>query len=532
MKIFKARPHAFKVALLLLALPLAGHAITTDSGKSFFSPQPISTTLAPQTSMLEEFARKHGGDERFFFSATPFYSKSQAAQNLRRYFLPEGKDELVIAGSDVPAGTNYDVSGTWLKIMGSDVPAALGLGLLFNNFQSKITVNPVYENLGVNLNFYKNIGTRLFVAAECAVLQSKVTHGFAEYDVHNETTRAVTRDLAYQAAGGESRFEPESRIYSLNATEAFTNPLWQYGKLAVNPLKQNGISDLGVKAGLRLDLGSLFVKIILPTSQKPTAQYMFEPLTGNGSHLGLGLGGLLELEKELSHATVKFFNMAEYVYLLENTQLRTFDLNNNGPWSRYLIMRELNHKNSTPGVNYLTLNTHVTPGHTFNWQSRLGVKVHKISLNAGYNFSFVDQEALSLSGNNFATQFNIADEQLTDAATDLALVLIADTTISEAFLPNSTIQSPAGNSAGARNGAAIPARIDYIAAGPINASNINIQSAQQPAKLLSQLSLAVGFDEMTNDLPIGVNVGYSYSFDHNKTALAGWAMWLSVGLKV
>lgn len=531
MRIFKARPHVFKVVLLLLALPLAGHAITTETGKSFFSPQPISTTLAPQTSMFEEFARKNGGDERFFFSATPFYSKSQAAQNLRRYFLPEGKDELVIAGSDVPAGTNYDVSGTWLKIMGSDRPAALGLGLLFNNFQSKITVNPVYENLGVNLNFYKNIGTRLFVAAECAVLQSKVTHGFAEYDVHNETTRAVTARLNYIGTN-ENRVEPESMIYSLNATEAFTNPLWQYGKLAVNPLKQNGISDLGVKAGLRLDLGSLFVKIILPTSQKPTAQYMFEPLTGNGSHLGLGLGGLLELEKELSHATVKFFNMAEYVYLVENTQLRTFDLNNNGPWSRYLIMRKLRHKNSTPGVNYLTLNTHVTPGHTFNWQSRLGLKVHKISLNAGYNFSFVDQEALSLSGNNFATQFNIADEQLTDEA-NIAGEAGQDIVTPPSFLPEATIHDAAGNSANATNNAVIPeARIDSNAAGFINASNINIQSAQQAAKLISQLSLAVGFEEIADGYPLAINVGYSYNFDHNKTALAGWSMWLQVGLKV
>lgn len=562
--------------LVLACVPTIASAITTQNGKSFFSPQPVSAMLAPQTGMFEDFCRgsrrcfrlrsasydgqdasphherddekmdqenplalrseasrrvseREKNDDGFFFAATPFFSRSNAGKSLRRYFFPEGKDELVINGSDV--AEIPDISGTWLQIMGQD-PAVGGVGLLFNDFHSKISVNPVYENLGSNFNFYKSFGEHFFVAAELAVLQSKVTHGFAEFDVRNQTDRETTDRINFGGgAGARVRREPESRLYSLNATEAFTNPFWNYGKLATNSIKKEGINDLACKIGLQFKLGSLFVKAVLPTSQKPTAVYMFEPLTGNGSHFGLGFGGTLALEKELTDVTLHLRNGAEYVYLFENTQRRTFDLTN-GAWSRYLLMRELNHSNSSPGVNYLTLSSKVTPGHTVNWQTQVGVQLKKLTLNLGYDFYFAQEESVRLSDGNFATQFNVADEQITNQAT-IAGVANQNIPININFIPSATIRDHAGNSAFAVNAVVIPtARIDAAVAGAMSASNIQIQTAQQPAKLVSQLGISASFEDVRCGLPLMLSTGYSYNFDHNKTALEGWHMWLQVGLKI
>jgi hypothetical protein len=522
-----SNPYVRVIAAILLLAPLTASTITTDTGKSFFSPQPMSAMLAPQTAMFEEFARRTDTDnERFFFSVTPFYTKSNAAKNLRRYFFPGGKDELLIKGSE--AGAGADVSGTWLQIMGNNPVDPYGrgdeVGLLYNDIQSKISVNPVYENLGANLNFYKNLSNKVFIAAEIAVVQSKVTHGFTEYGVQNQGMRLATTRLVFNDYTlAPIREEPESRIYSLNATEAFTNPFRNYGKLATNSIKKTDVSDLAVKLGLHLGSGTLFAKIIVPTSQKPTAVYMFEPMAGNNSHLGLGFGGSLGLEKNLTNVTLRLSSGGEYVYLFENTQLRTFDLTN-GAWSRYLLMRDIGQRNSVPGANYLTLSTNVTPGHTVNWQANGGMQWKKLSLNIGYNFFFAQDESLSLSSANISNKFNIATGQLLDGGGG-----VAQAGMSNRFFPTATIVDAAGTYPG---GAGANAGVAMADVSAITASNIQLQSAQQPAKLVSQLGISAGVEDMCCGLPVSFNLGYSYNIDHNRTALEGWSMWAQLGLKV
>ena len=509
--------------LLLFLIPMTARATTTTDGKSFFSPQPISTMLAPQTAMFEEFARRHSdGDDRFFLSATPFYTRSNAGKNLRRLFFPGSKDELVIAGSQVPAGTDYDVSGTWLQIMGNnvDIIANDQTGIFYNNFQSKISINPFYENLGANFNFYKKLSKYFFITGEVAIVQSKIFHCFGEYNIQNQTTRQITQELIYQdATPSNIRQEPQSRLYSLNATEAFTNPFWQYGKLSTTPLTKEGVSDLALKAGLQFEQGSVFMKMIIPTSQKPTAIYMFEPLTGNGSHIGLGFGGALTVAQEYGDILLSIYNRADYVYLFSNTQLRTFDLTN-GSWSRYLLMRELGNVNSDPGVNYLTLSTQVTPGNTLNWQTNIGLQFNKIGLNFGYDFSFANEEHLKLNDNNSTKQFNIASEQLDKGSLQGVI---------NTFINSATISSPAGILLPRVIATRIIAQAD---ATELTGENINLQSAQQPAKLVSQLNVSIEIEKIWKNLPTTVKAGGSYNIDHNKTSLEGWAIWLQVALKV
>jgi hypothetical protein len=508
----------FKIFLLLL-LPLSAHA---DVSKSFFSPQPISTTLAPQTAMFEEFARR--ADERpelFFFAVTPFFTRSQSGQSLRRSFLPGGKDEVVIKGSEAPG--DADISGTWLQIMGRNGGGLLH-GLMYNDFQSKLSIDPMYENLGVNLNFYKNLTDRIFLTGEVAFVQNKVTHGLRETEVMNETTRQATRQFLLNAhAGALIRAEPVSLQYSLNGVEALSNPLLRYGKLSVDPLKKEGLSDAAFKIGFDVSPGVVFAKIVIPTSQKPTAAYMFEPMTGNGGHLALGVGGSVLLKTAVARTAVEFSGAAEYLYLCENSQRRTFDLIN-GSWSRYLLMRDVGGLNTVPGVNYLTLQTNVTPGHTLSWNTRASIMFKKIGLHLGYNFYFAQAESLNLSPDNFKQPFNIASAQLINGAVGGFAVGISDS-----FLPDATIQNDAGSEAGI---ALADPGVLAANVSPMSGERILLQSAAQQAKLVSQVGISCGGDHVVGGVPLTCKIGYSYTFDHNKTALAGWAAWAQMGFKV
>jgi hypothetical protein len=540
------RALAHSLLLILFTSTTGQCQVTTDNGKSYFAPQPIGVMLAPQTSQFEQFCRENKDEQRFFIAATPFFSRSNAGKELRRMFLPDGKDELVIAGSEAANAADADVSGTWLKIMGNDpVSADNKVGLLYNNFQSKISVDPLYEQMGTQFNFYTPIAERFFISVDGAFVQSKVMHKLTEVDVQNMTDRVTTNKFLFIANNTAidqtiERREPVSSLYSLNATEAFSNQNLLYGKLSTTPLKTEGLSDVNLKAGINFEHGSLFARMQLPTSKKSTAQYMFEPMTGSGSHWGFGLGGNLKLEAGLPSlgATLQLHNSVDYLYMLENTQRRTFDLADNGSWSRYLLMRDIGGTNSTPGVNYLTLPATVTPGHTVNWQTRAGLKINKAIINLGYSFYFAEQEKIRVADNAISNKFNIASEQLVD----LGAAVVGDNfVLNDRFFPTATIDKKAGNLVRAVNPTPGTDRSPLVDATDgevltsdraISVKNLNLQSATQPAKLVSQVSLSVGTEQAWQGMPVSLTAGYSYNLDHNKTALGGWQMWLQCGLAI
>ena len=74
-----------------------------------------------------------------------------------------------------------------------------------------------------------------------------------------------------------------------NMTEAVNQSAWHFGKISPVPLTKTGVDDMEIKIGYEwLDLDpcylASYVGVLVPTGNTPTAQYLWEPVVGQGHH--------------------------------------------------------------------------------------------------------------------------------------------------------------------------------------------------------------------------------------------------------
>src|SRR5207245_828483 len=103
--------------------------------------------------------------------------------------------------------------------------------------------------------------------------------------------------------------------------EAFNGPFWHFGKIKNGTQKLAGLADIKVKLGYNpIDTCSVHAEIypslIIPTGYKPRAEFVFEPMIGNGQHFAFGCGGNLDVK--FIHEDDQCFKLGtnlEYHYL-------------------------------------------------------------------------------------------------------------------------------------------------------------------------------------------------------------------------
>lgn len=506
MKIFKARLHAFKVALLLLAFPLAGHAITTDSGKTFFTPPPLGMLLEPVYGQFRDFAARNEPADRFTLTAAPFYIESTNPKNLRRTFMPEGKDELVIKGGN--AVGDFDVSATWLKIAGTS--AAPQGALMHNDFSSRLTMQPSYSMYGAAFGLHKKIGC-VFIQATMPIAEVQTSLGLREFIEGGNVASIDDVDL-YQTPGGGNMQENPNILYSTNATEALGQDLFKFNKLSSSPLKASGIGDVALRVGLAGEFGELFVCGVLPTSKRSTNAYAFEPLLGNGSHLGLGAGAALQLGKHLEalDAQLSLRGELDYTYLFENNQVRTFDLSDKGPLSRYLQFKSYDIVNvagylpAYAGVNILSKKCAVSPEGSVHLGLQAGIQKGKILCKLRYQFAHQQQENIRVK-EGFDKVYAIGHTSADDRAEDANLIY-----------PTATIGTHGDSQA----------HLVEVFTVPLSIEHLDLASATRPASSMSSGVVSVGFEDSWYGAPSSVGLFSGVNFDHAPGQVCSWVMGL------
>ena len=188
----------------------------------------------------------------------------------------------------------------------------------------------------------------------------------------------VSNDLNFQEDiindGGGGLFTADENVVE-NMTEAFNQPEWQFGKITRFARKKTGVADIEFKIGYEWIQQEPFhiesyLGILIPTGNKPSGEFLFEPIVGQGRHWGMLFGNSLGIEIWSNEATERSLRI-EYAghtqYLFRNTQCRSIDLFCK-PWSRYIeVYRSeeeaieastlpglLDNNFATPGINVLT----------------------------------------------------------------------------------------------------------------------------------------------------------------------------------
>lgn len=578
---------------MLVALVLAPHmmqAKTTDSGKSFFSPQPLASVLEPLGGYDYLFSRtplEVAEEGNLSVSVMPFYMKSTNGKDLRRLFFPGRKDAIVIKGSEA-GGSAPDVSGTWLQIAGYDNSAVaidpngingdvgdalnnqsdpLGknpanqefrhkLEMLYNQYSSTFSLKPEYVFSGVRLQCIKKypVGpVEAFFECSLPIGSSLVHHNMRETNILGAAPRLAINPIQLDSFFEDThnpgdyiytvgRAEKMSDIYATSAIEAFSNKNRMYGKLSEQTLIKQGIGDFKIKLGIGGEHWSLYAKSTLPTAEKPTNEYMFESLMGNGGNAGLGAGIGLRFGQSRDNFAWDWHFMSEFEYLFEATQMRTYDLTNNGEWSRYLLMLEYYKASDffsapTNAANLLTLKTKVTPGVDIQLGTQVSLSRGGFTLGFNYAFSCQGEEQLRIC-ENFHSNFNIASLQLLNGTTSI----LAGNTFSadedliffpKNFLPDAVIKDFAGqtlwvplqNDKGAK-------AILIAAIAPILQEDLANESARQAYKSSSNLGISGSFALSIAGEQVTCSLGYNRLLSHEKTSLEGWIAWCQLNINI
>lgn len=85
-------------------------------------------------------------------------------------------------------------------------------------------------------------------------------------------------------------------------------------------------------------------RAVIPTGNRPTGQFLFEAIAGNGKHaeLGIGLTGHYDVWTSCDEKN-KFvvYSDCNITHLLNTTVKRSYDLKKNGPGSRYMLLEQI-----------------------------------------------------------------------------------------------------------------------------------------------------------------------------------------------
>lgn len=307
-------------------------------------------------------------------------------------------------------------------------------------------------------------------------------------------------------------------------TQAFAQDAWLYGKID-GAQSVTRLADIEFKVGYQFIcednvLTNGFLGLVIPTGNKATAEYMAEPIVGNGFHFGLMAGGTYEIQLNSSERT-RWSMRADscYRYLFKNTQVRSFDTNN-GNWSRYMYVwdnyaaEQLSEvtpnaptmRSYTPGINVFTQEVNVTPQGQIRFNQALVLEAGAFKVEAGWN-TFIRQDELVTLVNEWQDNTVV----YADASNNLYSLYNANRTIYNDAYQSSPVAATTPD-------AASLARYEAAA---VQASDLNLSGSAASWSLMTNTPYLVagyGFGEdHSSILSIGGSFEYSASNDYLST---------------
>lgn len=193
-----------------------------------------------------------------------------------------------------------------------------------------------------------------------------------------------------------------------NAHDAFTQSDWKYGKFG-DAQKLTGFDNIQVMLGSSTDMQSFssdscksflagFGIIEIPTGAGSQAAWLFEPQVGT-NHWAFGFGGDCMVLADNGFSLVAGGN---YRYMLKNWETRSFDLTDNGQWSRYLALDTIANLATEgtvpglPGINLFTQDALIEGRNQLNVYARLQKRFENCLFELSYNYFFTQKETINV----------------------------------------------------------------------------------------------------------------------------------------
>lgn len=336
--------------ITIIALTLARPAYANLNGVSFLSIRPQSNHPA-RTLTLWPYWRTHCINQtEFTCNALAGYTHSFHPHRMSQALF--GTDILEFAGKDVtPRGPCAIVADQF------------GLS---SDFHATAHITPVIATTMLDLNFFASFShwcEGLYASIHAPIASTKW-----KFRV-DETPLGGSENTPFPALYmDDGPVTPIGSIkQALDGTARFgqmQTPL-EFGKITGSHTK-SGVSDVTLVIGWHPYLNecqrtSISAHLVIPTGNRPEAEFFFEPTLGNRKQwqLGLGLAGDWLLWEKNDIQEIRLYGDAVISHLFASTQRRSFDFCPNGFGSRFLLMKEFNsigNYTSTlvPAINHST----------------------------------------------------------------------------------------------------------------------------------------------------------------------------------
>jgi hypothetical protein len=449
-----------------------------------------------------------------------FGGRSSRPSHLAKYFMFNNKTSLVVASDrstvlgdttaeqilNASQGINRDINPFHFNIIPSTGSA----------FASTIAFSPRQSVIGFGIEYRQYLGWSncedrkwwLNISTPLTHVRNKVN--LVETLINPEEATAFEEGSATsmtQAFQGQTPF----------VNDGVASPVWQYGKINDSEkMTRTRLADIEVRLGydyIHTDCVHFdgYLGIIIPTGNKPNAEFLFEPIVGNAFHFGFMSGGAMGFEVWNScDKGLRWEFALNSRYLVRNTQTRMFDVYGK-PWSRYMAIyaNDADRLAGTlsSGINFFTQKVRVHPRFQFNATTALLFEAGRWQLEAGYNFWAKQGEKVRLDapwqvGPSFA---NIADGTIIPG------------TINRASLIGANF-----------DGAAILS-VDFNTNQLIQQTDLNLGSAANPGTLSHTFYGYIGADLDCLCVPAFIGLGGGYEFNAINTAISRWNLWGKFG---
>ncbi|MDP3787683.1 MAG: hypothetical protein Q8Q60_00010 [Candidatus Chromulinivorax sp.] len=190
-------------------------------------------------------------------------------------------------------------------------------------------------------------------------------------------------------------------------------------------------------------LFGIALRACAPSANKPTGEFLLEPIFGRGGSWGIGgyIDGKAKLWEDHANKSLTLNVMGTILHLVKTTStIRSYDVTTNGAGSKYLLVADYN-ANVYQGViqNLINLST-LDSNSSFSAEGDASISLTYVSngwaADLGYNFWGRTQEILSISGTFPTNRYAILGRQSVGAYN-----AAAPATSSTLCQPSATISS-------------------------------------------------------------------------------------------
>jgi len=298
---------------------------------------------------------------------------------------------------------------------------------------------------------------------------------------------------------------------------------WRAGKWSGQSQSITGFDDVVCQIGFdiygpRDSIQQIALELVVPVGDRPTAQYLFEPLIGSQGSFALGgsvktITQLFEFDKKMRFSLVSYLC---YRYLFQSHQLRLFDLKGQ-PFSRYLVYMDTAlspdianvQTKAANGQNFFVRDALVIPGAMGQSITALQCQIAQHQCTLGYLYWWRTAEQVSFAGSS-TRSFAVPSPQ--GLNTGGAQLWLTDAQVVENF-------------------SSLDAAV-YATPSPTYDIEFDVDSGTTPHMSSNLLYVDYTSSFVRDAGTYSVRLGTGYEFSSGSAVLNSWHVWGGVGLTI